>query len=149
MSKLTPKSWSSSTRTRRNLPEGVSKYLSSIEGLDRIVERFKEVMVECLPAIEILKKYDSAEALFYVDPPYVPETRFDGKAKTYGVEMTYEDHEKLLDVILSMKSRVILSGYDSELYASVLKAWRRAEIKGKSHLTNSGQERVEVLWMNY
>jgi DNA adenine methylase len=149
MSKLTPNSWSASIRTRRNLPEGVSKYLSAIEGLENIVTRFREVMVECRPAIEMFRKYDSAETLFYVDPPYLPETRHAGLAATYGVEMKREDHQNLLDAIKSLKGKVLLSGYDSDLYSKALKSWNRAELVGKSHLTNSGQTRVEVLWMNY
>jgi len=149
MSKLTANSWSASIRTRRNLPEGVSKYLSSIDGLDRIVLRFKEVMIDCRPAIDVLKKYDTTETLHYIDPPYLPETRHGGKADTYGVEMNRKDHEELLDVILQLKGKVLLSGYDSDLYSKALKSWNRAEQVGKSHLTNSGQTRVEVLWMNY
>lgn len=149
MSKLTPNSWSASARTRRNLPEGVSKYLSSIDGLEGVVSRFKEVMVECRPAMEVLKRYDSPETLFYVDPPYMPETRHGGKAATYGVEMTVDDHQTMLSLLIRLKGKVILSGYESDLYSSVLKSWRRDETIGKSHLTNSGQERVEVLWMNY
>ncbi len=149
MSKLTPKSWSASIRTRRNLPEGVSKYLSAIDGLEEIVTRFREIMVECRPAIETFDKYDSGETLFYVDPPYLPETRHAGLAATYGVEMTRADHEEMLRVIKNAKGKVLLSGYDSSLYSKALKSWNRAEQVGKSHLTNSGQTRVEVLWMNY
>lgn len=149
MSKLTPKSWSASIRTRRNLPEGVSKYLSAIDGLEEIASRFREVMVECRPALETFGKYDRQETLFYVDPPYLPETRHAGLAATYGFEMTRKDHEDLLDVIKTLKGKVLLSGYDSALYSKALKSWNRAEQVGKSHLTNSGQTRVEVLWMNY
>jgi DNA adenine methylase len=149
MTKLTPNSWSASIRTRRNLPEGVSKYLSAIDGLDNIVTRFREVMIECKPAVEVLTKFDSPETLFYVDPPYLPETRHAGLAATYKSEMTRKDHEDLLKVIRKIKGKVLLSGYDSPMYSKALKSWNRAEHVGKSHLTNSGQTRVEVLWMNY
>jgi len=149
MSKLTPKSWSASTRTRRGMPEGVSKYLSAIDGLENVSDRLREVMFECLPAIDIIKKYDSEDALFYLDPPYLPETRHSGKASTYGVEMCYEDHENLLGTIKSCKSKIILSGYLSDLYSSELKDWRVDTVKGKSHMSNSGQSRTEILWMNY
>lgn len=149
MSKLTPKSWSSSTRTRRGMPEGVSKFLSAIDGLELVSVRLREVMFECLSGIEVIKKYDSEDALFYLDPPYLPETRHSGKASTYGVEMAYEEHEELLDLIKDCKSKVVLSGYLSDLYSEKLDGWRVETREGKSHISNSGQKRLEVLWMNY
>jgi len=149
MSKLTPKSWSASTRTRRGMPEGVSKYLSSIDGLEQVSNRLREVMFECLPAIDVISKYDSEDALIYLDPPYLPETRNGGKASTYGVEMSLEGHKILLDTIKNCKSKILLSGYSSDLYNSELKDWRIDTKDGKSHVSNSGESRTEVLWMNY
>lgn len=149
MSELTPKSWSASTRTRRDMPEGVSKYLSSIDGLETVSQRLREVMFESMPAIDVIKKYDSDETLIYLDPPYLPETRHGGKASTYGVEMSYEDHLELLDLVKACKSKIVLSGYLSDLYAAELKDWKVDTVEGKSHMSNSGQPRVEVLWLNF
>ena len=149
MSELTPKSWSASTRTRRDMPEGVSKYLSSIDGLETVSQRLREVMFESMPAIDVIKKYDSDETLIYLDPPYLPETRHGGKASTYGVEMSYEDHLELLDLVKACKSKIVLSGYLSDLYAAELKDWKVDTVEGKSHMSNSGQSRVEVLWLNF
>ena len=149
MGKLTPRSWSSSTRTRRGMPEGVSKYLSSIDGLGQICERLREVMFECLPATEIIDRYDSDDVLFYVDPPYLPETRHGGKASTYGIEMSSDDHKELIELLSRCKAKIVLSGYDSDLYSNLLGSWRREEKQGKSHVSNSGQTRTEVLWLNY
>ena len=149
MASLTPRSWSSSTRTRRGMPEGVSKYLSSIDGLNSICERLREVMFESLPALEVIERYDSNDVLLYVDPPYLPETRHGGKASTYGKEMTFEEHEQLLLRLNTCKAKVVLSGYESSLYNETLGEWRREEKVGKSHVSNSGQSRIEILWMNY
>ena len=149
MSKLTPRSWSSSTRTRRGLPESVSKYLSSIDGLECVAERFREVMIECIPGIDLVKKYDSNETLFYVDPPYLPETRNGGKAATYGVEMSVEQHVELLHALKACDGRIVLSGYGSDLYDDILHGWRKECREGKSHISNSGETRIEVLWINF
>ena len=106
-------------------------------------------MFESIPAIDVIKKYDSDETLIYLDPPYLPETRHGGKASTYGVEMSYEDHLELLDLVKACKSKIVLSGYLSDLYATELKDWKVDTVEGKSHMSNSGQPRVEVLWLNF
>lgn len=149
MSKIGPNHWAATKRPRRQMPEGVSKFLSAIDGLEDIAKRFAEVQVECRPAVELIRFYDDPETLFYCDPPYVPATRFGSQAATYGKEMSLECHEELLAALLKAKGKVILSGYDSELYGTRLKKWRRATKTVKAHLTNSGQKRLEVLWMNY
>ncbi|MDZ4754302.1 MAG: DNA adenine methylase [Phycisphaerae bacterium] len=147
MSKLYAASWAMSTRTRRHMPEPVSKYLSAIEGLTEVAERFRTVAIECLPAIQLIEKYDAADVFFYCDPPYVPETRHGGAASTYGKEMSFEDHEALLTTLVQCKGRVMVSGYPSDLYERMLAGWTRESCTATAHLTNSGEEREEVIWM--
>lgn len=149
MSKLTVASWAMSLRTRRRMAEPVSKYLSAIEGLQDIAERFRTVAIENMDAIKLIKKYDCQDALIYCDPPYLPETRYGANANTYAFEMSYEDHEALLNALNDCKAHVIISGYHSDLYDMKLRGWRMDSIEGKSHLANSGQIRKEVLWMNW
>lgn len=149
MSNLTRGSWAMSLRTRRNMAEPVSKYLSAIDGLPDLASRFRTVAIENLPAVDLITKYDGPDVFFYCDPPYVPETRYGAQASTYGHEMTEEQHIELLDALVKCEGAVMLSGYASKLYDSRLSAWRREEMEATSHLANSGQKRVEVIWMNY
>ena len=149
MSKLTENAWAASKRTRREMAEPVSKYLSAIEGLADVAARFRTVMIESRPAIEIIAKYDGDDTFFYLDPPYMPETRHGQKADTYAHEMSVEDHEELLDTLLKISGKAMLSGYGAPLYEQKLKTWRREELKTKAHMSNSGQERTEVIWFNY
>ncbi|MBN2731562.1 MAG: DNA adenine methylase [Balneolaceae bacterium] len=149
MSKLTGSSWAMSLRTRRKMAEPVSKYLSSIEGLQEIAERFRSVVIENMDAAKLIKKYDCKDALIYCDPPYLPETRHGQKGNTYAFEMTYEEHSELLKILKKCRGHVIISGYHSELYDELLSDWSRATVEGKSHIANSGQKREEVLWMNW
>jgi len=149
MSKVTSRAWAVSKRVRRKMPEAVSKYLSAIDGLQAVHERLREMTIECLPALEVIDKYDDKDTFFYLDPAYMPETRHGQKASTYGREMTYEDHESLLSRILKVEGKVMISGYASALYDSTLAGWRRDTHDGKAQVANSGQPRVEVVWMNY
>jgi len=149
MGDLGASSWALSLRTRRGMAEPVSKYLSAIDGLEPIAERFRNVVIEHRPALELIEKHDAEDAFFYCDPPYVPETRHGGKAATYGCEMTYDDHVELLGALKRCRASVMISGYASELYEKELRDWRREALTTKAHLKNSGAERTEVVWMNY
>jgi DNA adenine methylase len=149
MSKLSRNAWATSKRTRREMAEPVSKYLSAIEGLADVATRFRTVMIESKPAIDLIQQYDGEDTFFYLDPPYMPETRHGNKAATYAHEMTPEDHTALLDVLLAIKGKAMLSGYAAPLYDDKLKDWRREELKTKAHMSNSGEERVEIIWFNY
>lgn len=149
MSKLSPASWMVSLRTRRNMAEPVSKYLSAIEGLEDIASRFRSVVIENRDAVTLIEKYDRDDALFYCDPPYVPESRHGNQATTYGCEMTAEDHRTLLDTLKKCAAKVIVSGYHSEMYDNALTGWNQETFKAKSQISNSGQSRTEVIWKNF
>lgn len=149
MSKLTTSSWAMSLRTRRSMAEPVSKYLSAIEGLQEIAERFRSVAIENMDATKLIKKYDCEDGLIYCDPPYLPETRHGENANTYAHEMSFEDHEALLDTLIDCKAHIVISGYHSTLYDKQLRGWRTDVVEGKAHMANSGQLRKEVLWMNW
>ena len=61
-------------------------------------------------------RMDYNEALFYLDPPYLPETRVKGK---YAHEMSRQDHEQLVSMVLDPKGMVALSGYDNAVYGLI------------------------------
>ena len=107
-------------------------------------ERLKEVQIECRPAVDIIERFNFENCLIYCDPPYLLETRF---GKQYKQEMTRGQHEELLDVLLKSKSKVLLSGYDSDLYNDALKGWHKEKIWSAAR--NSAKKKQEVLWMNF
>jgi DNA adenine methylase len=149
MSKLTRNFWAFSKRTRRGMAEPISKYLSAIDGLVDVASRFRKVMIESRPALQVISQYDGVDTFFYLDPPYVPEARYGKKAATYAHEMSASAHEELLGCLLAVKGKAMISGYANELYDDRLKGWRREAIKTKSFMSNSGQERHEVTWSNF
>ena len=106
-------------------------------------ERLKEAQIEQRPAIEIIKRFNNPKCLIYCDPPYLLRTR---KGKQYNIEMSDKEHEELLQLLLESKSKVIISGYESDLYNDALKNWRK---KTTYSLTQSMRKAKEVIWMNY
>lgn len=113
-------------------------------------ERLAGVSLECLPALEVIEKYGrDSDALLYVDPPYLGQTR---SAHVYRHEMTSETgHRALADALHSCEASVVLSGYPSDLYDGLYRGWARVELNaytGQGNTTRENGRRIEVLWCN-
>jgi len=97
-------------------------------------------------ALNFLDHFNPKEygrTLIYADPPYLHSTRT--SRHRYKHEMTDADHEALLQRLMLCPAHVILSGYPSEMYDSMLKTWHRREIQAMTR----GGVRTEVLWFNF
>src|SRR5579884_2512562 len=55
--------------SRAGMAGAVSRWLGAVEDLSLIAQRLLRVQIEHAPAIEIIKRYDTPETLFYCDPP--------------------------------------------------------------------------------
>lgn len=111
--------------------------------LTQIIERMQGVVVENRHALHLMPQHDGPETVFYVDPPYVPETR--DKGGDYRHEMTDQDHVDLAAALHSLTGMVVLSGYPSDLYNDLYGEWLR--IDGKA-LADGARGRTECLWLN-
>ena len=103
--------------------------------------------MENVDAGELIRRWDRADTVFYLDPPYVGETRTnrDYTLENHGVEF----HEVLVETILDAKARVILSGYDHPVYAR-LRDWNRVDMQKQTGSTSaSTRHATETLWMNF
>lgn len=110
--------------------------------LATLAERLQHAEIENRPALQVIQRFSTADTLIYADPPYLPETR---TQKMYEKEMTFEEHEVLLEALVAHKGSVVLSGYSNELYDRVLKEWDRVELKAPK--VEAGASRTEVLWV--
>lgn len=111
--------------------------------LPQFIERLRGVVIENRDAAAIIAEQDSADVLFYIDPPYLTQTRT--KKRVYDFEMTDDQHETLLRQLKSVSGMVALSGYASELYQDYLGDWRRIDFKT---VADRQAERTECLWLN-
>ena len=136
-------------RTRRRMNGNVSEWLSAVDGLPEVHARLRRVFVENMPALEIIKREDTAGTLFYCDPPYLHETRISKDA--YSYEMNEQEHRDLLALLLECKGKVMLSGYPSELYDSMLQSWTRHTFDLPNNAAGGDVKRrmTEVLWCNF
>jgi len=136
----------SRTRTRRGMNEQAAAWLRAIEGLPEVHARLQRVVILKRPAVEVIRSQDGPETLFYLDPPYHPDTRA-SVGQSGACEMTAAEHEALLRV----QGKVMLSGYACPLYDSRLSGWQRREFDLPNHQAGGVIKRrmTEVLWSNF
>lgn len=129
-------------------------YSSKINNLNKVLNRLRRVTFENKDFIFIFKNYLKESKVFaYLDPPYIHSSR-KTTGNDYKHEMTDEQHEEMLKLCVSSPAKILISGYDNELYNDYLKNWNRKEIKTKAYSSSSPNNRskpsrIEVLWYNY
>lgn len=131
-------------RVRGGVSPPASSWFNYPQSIELFTRRLRSITIESIPAQEIIPFYDDEDTLFYVDPPYVFETR-NTSGKMYRYEMTNKEHIDLATTLQSAKGKVIISGYPSELYKELYHGWSCVSIPCKS-LDNS--DRLECLWIS-
>lgn len=124
-------------------PAAVS--FAKVEHLYQVGERLRGVIIEEMPALEVIERYDGPEALFYLDPPYVPQTRSKWAGHAYREEMDEAGHAQLLERVHSIEGMALISGYRCTLYDEQLADWRRVD---KTARVNGQSNAVESLWIS-
>lgn len=112
-------------------------------------ERLKDAQIECRPATEVIAAVAQPGVLVYADPPYVVSAlgpKRNGR-KVYEHQMTDEEHEQLLAVLVGHPGAVLLSGYESPLYGVLEREHDWARVSARAH-AEKGRVREEVLWIN-
>jgi len=129
-----------------------------IEGLPALAQRLKDVVIENRDAIDLLHQYDSSDTLFFLDPPYYPETRnirHERSRGTYdGGEMDAIQHLELLAMCRNLKGHVALCGYAHADYDDALlgHGWETLTFAKKAmsslHHNTDQSQREERVWIN-
>lgn len=120
--------WGRSFLSRRDMSQDVSVFCGRIKALNRMRARVLGIQVDSRDALDVMRYWDSDETTFYVDPPYVPETRSKRERNIYRHEMSSAAHDALVDVLLSLRGCVVVSGYRHEIYSRLDAAgWDRVD----------------------
>ena len=116
--------------------------------LEDLHSRLAGVIIECLDWADFIPRYDSADTLFYLDPPYW------GCEDDYGKAM-YEraDFERLAQLLANLKGRFILSLNDLPEVRETFSSFAMSEVRttytiSSSHHASNG-ERGELLISNW
>lgn len=110
--------------------------------------RLKKVTIECYDVLKIIKAYDSPDAFFYLDPPYVSSDQ--GHYSGY----TMEDFKNILDACANMKGKFLLSSYPEEILLEYRKqfGWKFEDHQKIIAINGKKQEqkmKTECLTWNY
>lgn len=111
-------------------------------------ERFKGVLIESKPALEVIANHDREDTIFYFDPPYLPETRSTDGQRYYRHEMSDNDHIELLDKITLISGMAIISGYENDMYNDILHGWVKKQIKSRISSGRGTAIRIETVWLS-
>ena len=123
--------------------------LSTLEPmLEDLHSRLSGVTIECLDWSAFIPRYDSADTLFYLDPPYW------GCEDDYGKAMfARADFDRLAQQLATIRGRFILSLNDLPEVRHIFAAFQLAEIRttytisGKRN--DQGGSRAELLISNW
>ena len=138
--------WKSGWRYMRNNRRGktVTQEWNDVSMLWAAARRLKDAQIENRPALDVIAKFDGPETLFYIDPPYLFDTRHSNE-EYYAFEMSDNEHVELANLLQKVEGMVILSGYDHPMYQELYHDWVFVE---KSARTNGNHKATECLWIN-
>lgn len=158
----TESNWGRTFTSVGGMAEVANGWLMRLSMLPEWNRRLARVQIDCIDAIKFIRYWDTQGTLFYLDPPYVLDTRKGGKK--YNYEMDNGKHEELITLIQTLKGKVILSGYPHPIYDALDKnGWNKIEFETACHaagrtrnsvLQGEGSAikkvpRTEVVWMNF
>lgn len=121
-------------------------FAKAIENLPQIAERLRGVQIEHMEALELIRRADNPDSLFYIDPPYVLRTRVNAY-QSYAHELSEEDHIELSEILRGLSGYVLLSAYEDSLYDDLYlsRGWIKTSREARA---NRGRISREVLWLN-
>jgi DNA adenine methylase len=136
------------TTIRRKMSKSTSDFLSAIDRLPELHQRLSKIIMLNRDGIGLIEKYNQDNILIYCDPPYVHSTRTDTR---YNVDMVDKQHEKFLDVVIKSKSKILISGYDCEMYNRLTEnGFEKINFEVNTiDGTFKKKTKVETLWKNY
>jgi DNA adenine methylase len=118
--------------------------------VEQFVKRLRGVAIENCNAFDLVRRYDSAETLFYVDPPYPAATRMAGSRHKdcYRFDMTPADHRALARLLIDVDGMVILSTYPNAMYDALYEGWTTVEKASQASGSRSSVPRIEQLLLS-
>lgn len=111
---------------------GAASWANWRETLPLLMERLRDVHLECDDALAVIRRWDSPQTLFYGDPPYP------GADQGHYQGFTKADLKALVETLETCQGSVLLSGYASDLIPSTwehvtFEVYSSASGQGKTH----------------
>lgn len=152
--------WSRSFTLCGGVPNTAQSWWAHIDALDAIRDRLKYTYIDCADALDVIEYWDSDDTMFYIDPPYIHNTRT--SSNDYFVEQVDVHHILLVKKLLSIKGKAVLSGYENGIYQRLLdNNWKiqrfdtvkncAVSVRGRSLIGEGAKKKnsksVECIWI--
>ena len=134
----------------REISKGISPYLNMIDRLQEIATRLLSVQIEHDDFKTVIKRWDSPDTFFFLDPPYVLETWTEN---LYVNEMKMRDNMELIKLCTQMQGTALYCGYPHYVHRQLEEAgWERREFELRQ-MTNmivseDQKQRTEAIWIH-
>lgn len=117
----------------------VNRWVMRLCHINWFIDRLRFVQIEQRDGIECIRAYDNPDAVFYVDPPYVLDTRISRRLYVHEPQAGYDT--QLIDALLSIRGHAVLSGYRYDLIHSRLEeaGWVRIDVDRACSLAVRGR----------
>lgn len=119
-----------------------NKWVVKEDHIYKIRDRLKGVNIECMDYAELMDKYDTKDAFFYCDPPYMEV----GENYYQTAEGGF-DHTRFVENLTDLEGNWLVS-YDHNIPEG-LAEYRTVRRKKISAMSAQKPEKVESLTMNY
>lgn len=116
---------------------------------ETLFKRFEGVQIENNDALEVIKKRDSKDSFFYLDPPYIDTVQ------SHYRGYTREDYTQLLLLLTNLKGKFLLSSFPNDLLDLYTRefGWYQIEIEQPKPASRNAdgtlKRKTEVLTANY
>lgn len=126
----------------------VYSFRNTVDSMNTIAERLKNVCIENLDYKECIQRYDSEDTLIYADPPYLDTEHYYDRGN-----FSLQDHYRLSELLHKVKGKVMITHYSNELYDKLYKDLQRYEHSSfKGSYKSKGEEKpktIECLWTSF
>ncbi|MBE6012072.1 MAG: DNA adenine methylase [Lachnospiraceae bacterium] len=123
-----------------------SRDITNADFLKEVKERLKKVIIENKSYNDLIRQYDTKEALFYCDPPYYKAEKY---YDTGEFTFNQEQHMNLNEMLKNIKGRCIISYNDHEFIRELYKGFNIVEIERQNGLSPNNNKYKELIIMNY
>jgi len=125
-------------------------YFNRVSNLYFFHNKLKDAIIENLDWSECIRRFDSADTLFFLDPPYPFEVMT--KRDHYKYMMTTKEHENLVDILKHIKGKAILCSYENDIYNKL--DWNVIKINSPIYIKSGKQQKgriykQECIYYNY
>ncbi len=137
----------SSSWTYSRLRRHAASYERSKAAIEAVAQRFQGVAIDNRDFRDIIPKWDSAETLFFCDPPYY------GDAGDWFWTFSEQDHTDLAAMLGDLKGKALVTYYDHPEIRRLYSGWTIAEHhrrrRGAALWGKSGGMVCELIITNY